>query len=49
MTFKIRYNKTGKEIEISNSRAYAMLNFKELDSLGWKSADVWDTTILEVP
>ena len=40
MTFRICYNKTGKEISVSNSRACAMLNFKELDALGWKSSDM---------
>lgn len=43
MTFTIRYNKTGKEIEISNKRAYLIFGHnKELEPLGFKAKDVWD-------
>ena len=47
MAFTIRYDKTGKEIEISNSRGYALLDFRELIELGWISSDMWDGTTLE--
>lgn len=42
MTFRIHYDKTGDEIEIDDKRAYLMLTFKELESLGFKAADVWE-------
>ena len=40
MTFTIKYHKTGKEIEIDDIRAYMMLDCKELDPLGFKTADI---------
>jgi len=43
MTFTIRYNKTGKEIQIDNKRAYIIFGYtRELEPLGFELKDVWD-------
>ena len=40
--FKITYEKTGKEIEIDNIRAYTLLSYKELQVLGWVSKHMFE-------
>ena len=42
MTYTIRNNKNGKEIEIDVKRIYLMLDFKDLEALGFKATDVWE-------
>ena len=42
MSFTIRYNKTGKEIVVSNSTGYIMLDRLKLKALGFKSRDVFE-------
>ena len=47
MTFTIRYNKTGKEIVVSNSAGYIMMDSLKLDALGFKSRDIFDEEMEE--
>ena len=42
MSFIIRYNKTGKEIEISNKTGYIIMRAAQLDELGFKASDVFE-------
>lgn len=42
MTFTIRYNKTGKEIVVSNSSGYIMMGSLQLKALGFKSREMFD-------
>ena len=42
MSFTIRYNKTGKEITVSNTTIWLHLTCRMLDKLGFKAAEVWD-------
>ena len=42
MSFTIRYNKTGKEITLSNKAVFLHLTSKWLDNLGFKSKELWE-------
>lgn len=42
MSFTIRYNKTGKEINVSNSTGYIMMDHHKLAALGFGSRDIFE-------
>jgi len=42
VTFTIKYDKTGKEIVVSNTTGFIMMDHHKLEAMGFKSRDMFD-------